>query len=102
MNATVTPSQIIATICNRRQNSDVRADDLEVRFALDKAFAEERDLSVGLLTKLREADHLINRLASVIINNKIMEHVPAKLRDECNEWLRDGATTVIIRAEGPR
>lgn len=33
-----TVSRIIGEICNRRRNSDIRADDLEVRFELDKAF----------------------------------------------------------------
>ncbi len=54
-----TASRIIAEICNRRRNSDVRADDLEVRFELDKAFDAEREVSRKLAEALREAIDVI-------------------------------------------
>lgn len=50
-----TPSRIIAEICNRRRNSDVRADDLEIRHALDKAFEAERQISRLLADMLQAA-----------------------------------------------
>ena len=44
-------------------------------------------------TKLQQADELITRLATVILNEKIADHIPYGLVDEVKAWLRAVHTT---------
>lgn len=53
-----------------------------------------------LLAKLIDADRLIMQLATVVANEKIAGYIPFGLDEKCKEWLRDGAASVIAKAEG--
>ena len=52
-----------------------------------------------LLDKLKQADALIMQMATVILNDKVADHIPFGLADKVNDWLRHGATQVIHRSE---
>jgi hypothetical protein len=105
-----TPGEWIAegcTIYALNDNGYNRFDARVQRGYTDDAKTSESELEANatliaaapnLAQKLYEADQLIMQLATTIIKAEVMNHVPFGLQDKCNQWLRDGATSVLSKA----